>query len=275
MKVSDAFNSLKSHDHSASFEGLGPWLDQKSKRPKPMKNFYKVAASLVATALILVACTVPVSHDEEIGYMIKGTITEMPEEGRGKIVNLSAVNFDEVQFTPVVKEFLHEDGTNYLSNELTEVVLLLPEANLAVAEQKLEALESVLSFETINLLPIEDRVERTLFESALHNTFDIKIDPELTENEIEERINIFLHENSSITENIFVEKDENGNRKAVFRVRMYEDAEGSSFMIKEDIEQLYIDLGPDQNLFVTEEEREAMKELEIQKIEEEKKKRDN
>ncbi len=271
MNVSDAFNSLKNQDHSASFEGLGPWLDQKSKRPKPMKNFYKVAASLVATALILVACTMPVQHEEEIGYMIRGLTTESPEVGKGKIANLSGFDLSELQFIPVIHETIHEDGSLSEPQEMSEVVLVLPESNHDMAIQKVEALTAAINFSQINIMPIEDTVERTFFESALHKTFDIKIDPDLTEEEIQAKINVFLHENSSTTQSIEVKKGADGNRYAVF---VFENTDGN-FEIKRDIEQLYNDLTPEKNEFILEEDGEEMKQQEIQKMEEERQRRDD
>ena len=259
MNISDSFKSLKNQDHSASFKGLGPWLDQQSKGPKPIKNFYKVAASLVATALILVACTMPVQQEEEIGYMIRGLTTETPEVGKGKLANLSGIDMAELQFIPVIHEIIHEDGSLSEAKEMSEVVLVLPESNHDVAIQKVEALTAVIDFTQINIMPIEDTVERTFFESALHKTFDIKIDPELTEEHIQAKINVFLHENSSITQSIEVKSDADGNRHAVF---VFENSDGN-FEIKRDIEQLYNDLTPEKNEFILEEaEVQAKKEAE-------------
>lgn len=68
MNESNAFNTYKKHDHSESLKKLGPWLDQQSQKPNDMRQFYKIAASFLIAALVLVACTVPVEQEEEIGY---------------------------------------------------------------------------------------------------------------------------------------------------------------------------------------------------------------
>lgn len=268
MNMKEAFNSLKNHDHSASFEGLGPWLDQQSKRPKPMKNFYKVAASLIITALVLVACTMPVQTEEEIGHMIRGLTYESAEISKGKIAGLSGFDLAEIQFTPVIHEIIHEDGSLSESQEMQELVLILPESNHDAAIQKVEALTAAIEFSHIEIMPIESTVERTFFENTLKNTFDIKIDPNLTEEEIQTSINIFLHENSNITETIEIKEDPNGNRHAVFVFEM----EGGTFEVKRDIEQLYHDLTPENNEFILEEDVEKKKQLEIEKMEEERQK---
>ena len=219
MNESNAFNSYKKHDHTRSLEKLGPWLDQQSKKPNDMKQFYKIAASFIIAAIVLVACTVPVQQEEEIGYMIRGLITEQPIEGKGKIANLSAINLQEVQMIPVIHEEILPEGESSNAQQLTEVVLLLPEASLGAAELKANALKSVLNFESINILPIQETVERTFFESALHKTFDVKIDPKLSEVEIASKINVFLHEHSSITEEVELEVDHEGNRQALFKIK--------------------------------------------------------
>lgn len=251
MNESDAFKSLKNHDHSTSFDGLGPWLDQQSKRPKPMKNIYKFAASLLITALVLVACTMPVQTEEEIGYMIRGLTEETPEMGKSKLAGLSGIDLAELQFIPVLHEKIHEDGSHSEALEMSEVVLILPESNHNAAIQKAEAMQAVISFSQLDILPIEETVERTFFESTLKNTFDVKIDPDLSEAEIAAKINVFLHENSSITETIEIKKDPNGNKHAVFVFEMGEDGK---FEVKRDIEQLYNDLTPENNEFILEED---------------------
>ena len=244
MNESNAFNSYKKHDHTRSLEKLGPWLDQQSKKPNDMKQFYKIAASFIIAAIVLVACTVPVQQEEEIGYMIRGLITEQPIEGKGKIANLSAINLQEVQMIPVIHEEILPEGENSNAQQLTEVVLLLPEASLGAAELKATALKSVLNFESINILPIQETVERTFFESALHKTFDVKIDPKLSEVEIASKINVFLHEHSSITEEVEVNVDEFGNRHAVFQIKLDND---NVFELKRDMNELYEGLTPERH----------------------------
>ena len=268
MKLDESFDALRKHDHSARFDELGPWLDQQSKKPKLMKNLSKIAASFVIGTLMLLACTVPVEHEEEIGYMIKGISVETISSGKDKVSRLSEVNLSEIQFTPVLHEILVEDGKALPPEEVTEVVLLLPEANYQAAEAKMNALEAVLSFKSIEIMPIEETVERTFFESALHKTFDMKLNPDLSEEEIEIRINTFLHENSEVAETIDVNVDESGNRHVVFRVNI---EDGGTFEVKRDIEQLYQDLTPENNQFfhenMTEQELIELKEREVQKKE--------
>jgi hypothetical protein len=271
MKLSESFNALMKHDHTTSFDELGSWLDQTSKSPKPMKNLYKIAASFIIGTLVLLACTVPVQQEEEIGYMIKGMAVESAETGKTKIAGLSNINLTELQFTPVLHEIIQEDGTPPSQPEkLTEVVLVLPEANYEAALAKKQALEGTLNFRSLEIMPIEETVERTFFETALDKTFNIKVDRKFSEEEVEVRINRFLHENSAVVDEAEIELDENGNRHAVFRIRI--DNDSGTYELKRDLDGLYRDLSPENNLFFPEgtspEELELLKKAEIQKMNE-------
>ncbi len=251
MNESNAFNTYKKHDHSESLKKLGPWLDQQSKKPNDMRQFYKIAASFLIAALVLVACTVPVEQEEEIGYMIRGLITEQPETGKGKVAALSAINLQEIQMIPVLHEEILPGGETTNAQQLTEVVVLLPEANITAAEDKANALKAALTFTEIDILPIEETVERTFFESAMYKTFDVKIDPKLTQAQIAAKINAFLHENSSVTEKVDVEVHEDGSKHAVFRIQI---DEKDAFEVKRNVEGLYDGLTPERHQDVSKEE---------------------
>lgn len=231
-----------------------------------MKNLSKIAASLVIGTLVMLACTVPVEHEEEIGYMIKGISVETISSGKQKVAQLSEVNLSEVQFTPVLHEMLIEDGKALPPEEVTEIILVLPEANYQAAEVKKEALQAVLNFKSVEILPIADTVEKTFFESAMEKTFNIRVDNKFTEEEVEVRINSFLHENSMSGGEAEIEIDASGNRHAVFRIRIEDQG---TYEVKRDIEQLYNDLTPEENKVfhqnMTEEEVKALKEREIEK----------
>lgn len=235
-----------------------------------MKNLSKIAASLVIGTLVMLACTVPVNHEEEIGYMIKGITVESMDAGKAKVAHLSTINKSEVRFAPVIHEVLVKDGKALAPEEVTEVVLVLPEANYDAALFKKQALEGVLSFNSIEILPIEETVERTVFETALNKTFNIKVDNKFTEEEVEVRINNFLHENSSFDGEVEIKVDEIGNRYVEVEIETVKlqgsrveiqsaDGEseveitpGGAYKVKRDIEQLYKDLTPEQNQLIME-----------------------
>lgn len=272
MNLPDAFNQLKNTKHDSSFENLGEWLNQNTSKPKKMKSFYKVAASLIFATMILIACTVPVQHEEEIGYMIKGLALDT--ESKSKQIFESkfkeaGLNPSQVSISQIIFE---KEETN--DDKFTEVVMVLPKADYKAAEDKKAALSRIFSFQSLEILPIEETVERTIFESTLH-TFDLKVKEEITEEEISVSINKFLHENSNNKGNASLKTDKEGNRYVEIEVVFEENSSlDSKASQKRSIERLHKDLAPKNEYILeemTEEEIKALKLKEIKKQEMEQK----
>ena len=245
MNLQDEFNNLKNKDHNRSFDELGEWLDQNAKKPRDMKSIYKIAASIVITTLVFIACSVPVAQDEEIGYMIKGLTPalEIPDNVSSKEYykqRFENVNLDIKQVS--VHQVLHEEIGNE-AVEMLEVVMALPEANRNLAESKKVSLSKVFDFESVEILPIEETIERTMFESALHK-FDIKLKPEITEVRAAARINKFLHENSAFGGEAEIKIDEEGNRYVEIEVISVNEAP-QNVQLKRSVESLHRDLTPE------------------------------
>ena len=289
MNLQEAFNKLKNIKHDSSFDNLGDWLENNNSKPKKMKSLYKVAASLIFTTLILIACTVPVQHEEEIGYMIKGFAPAIESKSKSNLgVRFEEVglNLSQVSISQVLIE--HEETGETNGDKLTEVVMVLPKADFRVAEEKKSALASLFDFQSLEILPIEETVERTVFESALH-TFDLKIKKEISEEEISIRINQFIHENSErMHGDAKIRTDEKGNRYVElslidatdsvndFEVK-YEPNGNTNYRTKKSIESLHNDLSPERPYSekaknMTEEEKKALKLRELKKQEMKKKK---
>ncbi|MBO6522910.1 MAG: hypothetical protein JJ971_03720 [Balneolaceae bacterium] len=261
MKQSKAFDNLKKRDHSASFDGLGTWLDQNHKKPNTMKNIYKIAASFIFATLILIACTVPVEQEEEIGYMIKGMAAPDAISLKSKLAEVPGLDPSQVS----VHQVLHEEIGKGKAEKRTEVVMVLPEANYQAAQDKRDALSAVFDFQSIEILPIEEKVERTFFDAALH-TLELKVDKTMSEEKVSARINVFLHENSSAKGDAKILKDENGNRFVVLEVGL---DKNSAYEVKKSIEELTNDIGPEGNKFIHEDGSEQ-KVIEIKKQDPEK-----
>lgn len=205
MSLQEAFNQFKKQDHSASFGNLGEWLDQNSKKQKPMKMIYKIAASFVLTALIFVACTVPVQHEEEIGYMIKGTSHKTASEVSSAI-NILQTDTEEIPSSFAVHEI---EGTDSLKS--TEILFFLPNEDKEAALQKMARIKGTFAFETLELLPIEEVVKKPLYEVAL-SKFNIYTGNKISEEVMEERFNKVLHANSTIAGNAEIKMDKSGKK---------------------------------------------------------------
>ncbi|MFY0684230.1 MAG: hypothetical protein JXR20_06745 [Balneola sp.] len=256
MNLPDAFNQLKNTKHNSSFENLGDWLNHNTSKPKKMKSLYKIAASLIFVTMILIACTVPVQHEEEIGYMLKGLAPAMDANYKSNL----KTEFEKVGLVPSqvrVSQVLieHEETGETNGDKLTEVIMVLPKADFAAAEDKKSKLAGIFDFQSLEILPIEETVERTVFESALH-TFDLKVREEITEEEISARINKFLHENSDTMQgDAKIKTDQDGNRIVELSLETimeetvdyevkYEPNGNTHYRTKKSIDLLHNDLSP-------------------------------
>jgi len=206
MNLPDAFNKYKNTKHDSSFENLGDWLNQNTSKPKKMKTLYKIAASFVLTALVFIACTVPVQHEEEIGYMIKG-VSSAPKTTLDENMKSAKVTFGN----QIVMSYLINEGGGEKDVNHAEVVLILPDADESEARSKMEKLNSTFNFDTIDLMSIEESVEKPLYEAAL-SKININFGDEITEEVIVERFNKMLHDKSNVKGKASITKDINGNK---------------------------------------------------------------
>lgn len=241
MNLPDAFKQIKKTKHDSSFENLGDWLANNNSKPKKMKTFYKIAASLIFATMILIACTVPVQHEEEIGYMIKGIATSESVSLKSKLAQFPSIDPSQLS----ISEIIHEEiGAGEETIErVEEIVMILPEANYKAAKDKKATLAGMFNFKSLEILPIEETVERTVFESALH-TLDIKVKDEISDLKVANRINTFLHENSNAKGDAKVLTDKDGNRFVVLEVGI---DKNSGAATKRSIKSLVNELTPEEN----------------------------
>ena len=220
MNLSEAFNQLKNKKHDSSFENLGEWVNQNTSKPKKMKTFYKIAASFVLTAFVLIACSIPVQQEEEIGFMIKG-ISSNPESELMENMTKAKGSFGN----QVVMSYLVTEENGEAPTHKGEVILLLPNADEVEARLKMEQLNSTFNFDTIDLMPIEEEVEKPLYEAAL-SKININFGAEIPEEVIVERFNKMLQEKSNVSGKASLTKDENGNK--VVEIVMEERIDGNT-----------------------------------------------
>lgn len=204
MNLPEAFNNLKNQDHSSSFDDLGEWLNQNTQKPGKMKKTYKIAASFVLAGLIFVACTVPVQQEEEIGYMIKGLA--YPEAGHAKaqMDSMPMAEFKQMTINPVLHD--HSSGE---TEELLEMVLVLPDSDYDAALDKKAKLSSLYNFKSLEILAMGEYVERPLYEVALHK-LDINLSDDMPDSVLAKKIDKFVFENSTVEGNARVFVDAGG-----------------------------------------------------------------
>tara|TARA_Y100001935_G_scaffold3740_1_gene2944 strand:- start:6919 stop:7770 length:852 start_codon:yes stop_codon:yes gene_type:complete len=254
MKLEKAFQKLRETDHSDSFEGLDSWLDQNTKKKRPMKSIYKIAASFTLIAVIFIACSVPVEQNQEIGYMIKGVSSLNQPDIKSKMMSGNFAS-DDIGMSQVNinTQVMERDGEE--PEVITEVMMILPEADYELAESKRAALNEIFNFSRSEILPIEGKVEKSFFESTLER-FDINlnINPDLTEEEIELQITNFLKEQGEhMTGEVEVSVDELGRKVVEIKMEaMISDTNG-----------VQVETGPDgtkQFRIIKNEDGSAMKE---------------
>ena len=273
MNPSDYIKKLSNEDHSASFEQL-PELINTTTTSTPVSNswkpVYKIAASFILVCLTFVACSLPVQQEEEVGYMIKGVTTTQVSDFKTKLKASSGIELEQVSVSAIIHEEIGQDA-----QLLSEVIMVLPEADLELAEQRKQALSGIASFQSLEILPIEETVERPLYEAALKSV-DLHVDKSLSNAQLAARINFFLqeHADSDIKANLDV--DEEGKRVVrLYLTRLIKaaDIEGN-INIKRSIEGLARDVVPkdkSQHLNLSKEELLELKRKEILRLEQIKK----
>lgn len=261
MNLQEAFNQLKKQKHDVSFDGLGEWLDQNTQKPKTMKNIYKIAASFIFATMILIACTVPVQQEEEVGYMIKGIASSESVDLKSKLSQIPDLDPSLIS----VHQILHEQMGNEKIEELSEIMMVLAEANYEEAKKMSQTLGGIFDFRTIDILPIEEKVDRTIYQSVLRS-FDVKVDDGITEDKLVARINSFIHEHSSEVSEAKIKEDKDGNRYVAFSINSGTEA---NIEIKRSVESLYNDLTPKVIIKnIDPEKKEELKQTEILKLKE-------
>ncbi len=219
-----------------------------------MKSIYKIAASFTLIAVIFIACSVPVEQNQEIGYMIKGVSSLNQPDIKSKMMSGNFAS-DDIGMSQVNinTQVMERDGEE--PEVITEVMMILPEADYELAESKRAALNEIFNFSRSEILPIEGKVEKSFFESTLER-FDINlnINPDLTEEEIELQITNFLKEQGEhMTGEVEVSVDELGRKVVEIKMEaMISDTNG-----------VQVETGPDgtkQFRIIKNEDGSAMKE---------------
>ncbi|MEO1022174.1 MAG: hypothetical protein AAFW89_06475 [Bacteroidota bacterium] len=210
MNISDEWNRLRQQEHTSSFENLGSWLNEHQPKPKKMKTIYKVAASIVLTASVLVACSIPVEQEEEIGYMIKGISESGANTLRNSLSALPQKELSQISINQVLIDNIEKDGDKE-EVYLTEMVMVLAEADYEAAVEKRDRIAALAPYQKLEILPIEEKIKMPFYEKAL-STVDIKLVREIPDSVIVERVDEFLKEHSSVSGNAKVSTDSDGQR---------------------------------------------------------------
>ena len=200
MSVSEKFNSFKNQDHSDSLDDLSVWLDQQSKKRYPMKKFYKVVASFLVATLILVACTVPVQHEEEIGFMVKGLIFSDSATVSSSLKEIRASNKNLATTIDV-----------YESTTRGTVLFLFPDIPLNEVEHRFKELGTQYTNFDFEILPIEETIQKPVYKSVLAK-FSIHIGNQIPDSILTRGMNNILAK-SKLSNTVTITTDDEGNKQ--------------------------------------------------------------
>lgn len=162
--------------------------------------------------MILIACTVPVQHEEEIGFMIKGISSNNESSLTENMKSAKSIFGKQVVMSFIIIEgFIANKGDGKESSQEAEVVLMLPKADLEEANTKMDRLNSIFNFDQVDLMPIEKEVEVPLYKAALSQV-NLNFGKGISEEVIIERFNKVLHENSNVAGKAELNTDKDGNK---------------------------------------------------------------
>jgi len=211
-----SFTVLKNEDHNDSFPDVEKWIREKSyllnqkqngRKTLKMKNYIldhkmRLVYTIVALAVLVGACSIPVVQNETIGHVLSWTI---PESAQTK----------QADNLPWVDKSNLSISTN-VNNGKTEYIytLMLPGTTDEQVQGYQRDLEKIKEITTIKVFPLNENVKRPIYAAALHSFFRINIDAsKMSDEELSKEIERQLKEQGIHPPvNVDFKGDENGKR---------------------------------------------------------------
>jgi hypothetical protein len=223
------FNQVKAENYTETFPDVENWLykaniavenkkqtNQNERKLHKMKKFFfanklRLVYTVVALAVIVAACNMPVTHTETAGQMITLTI---PAENTGFASKMSSL--------PWLKD-AHITANEYTDNGTKQVqyTIVLPNTTQDQVKSYSKELESLGGVTMIRIKPVNYDIKRPLYSEALDNFFSIKFDATgMSDEELEKQVQKQLDEQginmkfkfktgTDGKRDVFIEKDDN------------------------------------------------------------------
>ena len=200
------FNQLKQENYDSSFPEIESWIYKTSVNLQSnqnkltdtnlsnerilhkMKHFFfgtklRLVYTIIAFAVLIGACNMPVTQTESAGQMITFTIPKDNGDFAVKMVELPWIKNAQVTS--------NENTNNGEAQILYRVVL--PNTTKEQVKTYADELEKLGSIITIRITPMDYDVKRPLYSAALHDFFSLDIDAtgmsdEELKNEIESKL---------------------------------------------------------------------------------------
>ncbi|MBZ0202596.1 MAG: hypothetical protein K8I03_06235 [Ignavibacteria bacterium] len=193
------FKRLKAENYTDSFPAVENWLyktnikieNQKTERKlQKMKNFFfahklRLVYTVIALAVVIGACNMPVTQTESAGQMITLTV---PADNTGfheKLNSLPWIKNAQVSS--------NENTNNGVSQTLYTIIL--PNATEEDAKAYCKEIEAFGNITTIRMKSLNYDLKRPLYSAALDNFFSIKVDATgMSDQELESEVQKQLKE---------------------------------------------------------------------------------
>jgi hypothetical protein len=224
MEIPELYwSALKSKDYSGSFPGTARWLRQKTNlNLKPersfssMKNYIlthklKLAYAVIVLAVVIGACSMPVTQNEIVGHMLTWTIPADNKSAEKDIAGLSWIDKTDLAVN---------ENTNNGKTE-TLYTLMLPGSTIEQVETYMKDIERIKGVSSIKIFPLNESVKRPLYSAALYKFFRVKIDAtNMSDAELKQEVTRQLQEAGVENPDVRIQTDENGRR--MFKINIPE-----------------------------------------------------
>jgi len=208
---------LKNEDYGGSFNRVGTWLRNKSVQTQntkserslvKMKNYFfshkiRIAYAVIFLAVLVGACSMPVTTHESMGSVIAWTIP-------GGNSNAS----DRINKLPWIKNgsLTVNENDNNGNKEILYTLTLQgsTEEQVNAYKKDLEAIKEVTS---VKILPLSEEVKRPLYSAALYKFFRVNVNAtNMNDEQVKEEIISKLREAGIENPNVNITSDANGRR---------------------------------------------------------------
>jgi hypothetical protein len=211
----NVWSSVKSENYNESYPQVEAWLrkislnssNQNERKFSYMKNFImahkmRLVYTVIILAVIIGACSMPVTTHETIGHMLAWTVP-LNTDAAQKINNSSWIDKTKLS----VSENINNGKTENLYS------LLLPNTTQEQLESFKKDLENIKDVTSVKIFPLNEDVKRPLFSAALYKFFRVNIDAShMSDAELEQEVTRQMREAGFDNPNVQFNTDANGKR---------------------------------------------------------------
>jgi len=209
------FASLKSGDYSGSFPKVEKWIREKSiqqnnkqaeRKIVKMKNYVlahkmKLVYTVIALAIIVGACSLPVTQNETIGHVLTWTLPGSSQTN----------NIDNLSWVDKSKLSISDNNNN--GKQETIYTLMLPGSTDEQVQNYQHDLEKNNEVTSIKIFPLSENVKRPVYAAALHSFFRVNINAtKMSDEELAKEVQKQLGEDGIQNVSLNIKTDENGKR---------------------------------------------------------------